>query len=256
MDLAELQRRVDRYVKVDLKSFYDAYLASGGGDIDGFLTFLAEARAVDPAVLKELHGMGDVETPSLQDPAYSGTLLATWAKTATMRATRRGPGSPTAGAPPAFAVPDPSGTDVRFKPVSRLGEGAMGTVDIARDVYLRRKVALKTVLPEMAGQPGDLRPLPVRDADHRAARAPQHRARVRARRERRRLARLRDEAGAGQGPRDDPRARRGRGSRRACPSARSTRSRSASSTSSRSATRSSTRTTRASSTATSSRRTS
>src|SRR5262249_48798385 len=38
-------------------------------------------------------------------------------------------------------------------PISRIGEGAMGAIDIARDVYLRRKVALKTVLPEMAAHP-------------------------------------------------------------------------------------------------------
>jgi serine/threonine-protein kinase len=37
-----------------------------------------------------------------------------------------------------------------------LGQGAMGAVHIAQDVYLRRKVALKTILPEMATHPSIL----------------------------------------------------------------------------------------------------
>ncbi|MFS8065680.1 MAG: protein kinase domain-containing protein, partial [Byssovorax sp.] len=53
----------------------------------------------------------------------------------------------------AIAAPTSPTSDVRFQSISRLGEGAMGAIDIARDVYLRRKVALKTVLPEMAGHP-------------------------------------------------------------------------------------------------------
>ncbi len=147
--------------------------------------------------------MADVETPTLLDPAYQGTLLARWARTVMPDGSRDGGSGAGRAIPPAI-VTAPAG-DARFRSISRLGEGAMGAVDIARDVYLRRKVALKTVLPEMAGAPRGLRPLPLGDADHRAARAPQHRAGVRARRERRRVARLRDEARAGQGSRRDHR---------------------------------------------------
>jgi serine/threonine protein kinase len=38
----------------------------------------------------------------------------------------------------------------RFARLSRLAEGGMGAVDVARDVYLKRKVALKSMLPSMA----------------------------------------------------------------------------------------------------------
>jgi serine/threonine-protein kinase len=147
MDLAELQRRVDQVAKVDLTPLYDAYRAQGGGDIDGFLAFVGAARAIDRSLLKELHGMADVETPSVRDPAYRGTLLATWANT------RMPEGSQEAGpraSAPGELVPS---TDARFRSISRLGEGAMGAIDIARDVYLRRKVALKTVLPDVASHP-------------------------------------------------------------------------------------------------------
>src|ERR1700722_3038265 len=101
MDLAELQSRVDRHAKLDLSPLYDAYRAQGGGDIEGFLAFLGAARAIDPSLLKELHGMAGVETPQVDDPAYRGTLLATWAKTAMpdrSRGTLPGPGVAGGGA--------------------------------------------------------------------------------------------------------------------------------------------------------------
>ncbi len=152
MDLAELQSRVDRHAKLDLSPLYDAYRAQGGGDIEGFLAFLGAARAIDPSLLKELHGMAGVETPPVDDPAYRGTLLDTWARTAMpdrSRGTLPGPGVAADGA----TGPAAPGSDARFRSISRLGEGAMGAIDIARDVYLRRKVALKTVLPDVAGHP-------------------------------------------------------------------------------------------------------
>ncbi len=158
MDFAELQRRVGRIVELDLTPLHDAYRAAqggggGGGDIDGFLAFLGAARAIDPALLKELHGMTDVETPSVRDPAYQGTLLATWAKTGTGPAAQATVGAAQPGGRPGAPFDGLPASDVRFRAISRLGEGAMGAIDIARDVYLRRKVALKTVLPEMAGHP-------------------------------------------------------------------------------------------------------
>ncbi|APR88081.1 Serine/threonine protein kinase PrkC, regulator of stationary phase [Minicystis rosea] len=148
MDLATLQKRVDGYVKVDLRPLYEAYRAEGGTDLDGFVAYLGAARAIDPVLVKELHTLGGVETPSLEDPAYQGTLLASWARTVAPRQAH----DAASGRASAPAITD-RGSDVRFRTISRLGEGAMGAVDIARDVYLRRKVALKTVLPEMAAHP-------------------------------------------------------------------------------------------------------
>src|SRR5689334_16452616 len=138
MDLAELQRRVDRFVKLDLRPFHDAYRARGGGDIDGFIAYLGAQKAIEPSVLKELYAMSDVETPTLDDVAYKGTLLQTWVARATTAGRSGGGGG--AAAQTASVV-----SDARFQSMSRLGEGAMGAIDIARDVYLRRKVALKTV---------------------------------------------------------------------------------------------------------------
>ena len=151
MDLAELQRRVDRHVKLDLRPLHDAYRAKGGGDIEGFLAFLGAERAIHPSVLKDLHALPEVEIPSVTDPVYRDTLLGPWAEAATLAGQpSRSGGAGSTAAPAGAEVP--ASAD-RFQPISRLGEGAMGAIDIARDVYLRRKVALKTVLPEMARHP-------------------------------------------------------------------------------------------------------
>src|SRR3954454_20504230 len=119
MDFGELQRRVDGNAKLDLRPRYEAYQAQGGGDIDGFLAFLGATRAIDPSLLKELYAMTDVETPSVLDPAYRGTRLATWASAATLDGSLGNPGGPAVAAATAAPV-----SDARFHSISRLGEGA------------------------------------------------------------------------------------------------------------------------------------
>ena len=75
-------------------------------------------------------------------------MLSAWAATVVPEATRAAAPNADGGTGPSL-----SQRDVRFNPISRLGEGAMGAVHIARDLYLRRKVALKSVLPGIAGKP-------------------------------------------------------------------------------------------------------
>ena len=77
MDVAELQRRVDKVAKIDLRPLYDAYVAEAGARAtqEGFLAFLGRTQAVDVGVLKELHATGDVEiTRGPTDASYAATI--------------------------------------------------------------------------------------------------------------------------------------------------------------------------------------
>ncbi len=162
MDLLALQRRVDAYTVLDLRPLYEAYVASAGASAsqDGFLAYLGNARAVDAAVLKELYAENAVEISRPTDPLFAATLgLGRGGATTPSRdapaAPRLGPGDATLDAPARSGAPfgPPSSQTMRFAPISLLAEGAMGSVSIARDIQLRRKVALKTVLPEMSQNP-------------------------------------------------------------------------------------------------------
>jgi hypothetical protein len=65
---------------------------------------------LDTALLKELHGAGDVEVPTVHDPALAGTALAAWVSNATTVPDAGGGTLPSAapptGRPAAPAAPD------------------------------------------------------------------------------------------------------------------------------------------------------
>jgi serine/threonine-protein kinase len=178
MDLVELQRRVSAVAKLDLAPHYASFRARGGADDpDAFLAYLGQTSALSPDALRELFSATDVDLGGAE--AFAGTALGGF----------MAPGSPHAGlvhAPPSthpesfsgaatFAEPPTvrkgpaSGSELvreavvqtkqpaRFQTLSTLGQGAMGAIAIARDVQLRRKVALKTALPSIATHPQHLR---------------------------------------------------------------------------------------------------
>ncbi|HVY45402.1 MAG TPA: protein kinase, partial [Minicystis sp.] len=144
MDLAELERRIKAHVDVDLRRLYAAYAAASGGaaDIEGFLAYLGNTRAVDASVLRELHGAGDVEIASPE--AFARTIGGAGPALGGGVQTQPGPGTVAS-----FAAATPGGGEERFAPISVLAEGGMGSISVARDVQLGRKVALKKLLPDM-----------------------------------------------------------------------------------------------------------
>lgn len=175
VNLSDLSSRVSQRLQGELQQHLHTYQSrSGSPSFEGFLRYLGAVGRVDPALLRELHGLGEVELPRREDPSAASTAI-------TSHGPPTGAASPGAstsqGQPPDSTVaaspeqlpqgtkspaPSPwalllarrfSGVDTRYESLAVLGQGAMGSVSIARDVHLRRKVALKTVLPEMAEQP-------------------------------------------------------------------------------------------------------
>jgi len=118
--LDELQRRVSQHQELDLGPHFEVFRAqSKSDDVTRFVGFLRDEGVLSAASLAALRGAG-------------GTLSGF-------------PGAAEATGPPAVQLE-------RYETVGLLGEGAMGAVHEARDVALRRKVAVKSLLPNMRKQ--------------------------------------------------------------------------------------------------------
>ena len=97
-------------------------VAEPGGDLDRFLSWLYERGHVGSETFRALHVHGDLSLVTLDELAR-------------------------------FADEPDEGVEGRFAFLGVLGKGAMGEIHVAREKDLRRKVALKFLLPERSGNP-------------------------------------------------------------------------------------------------------
>ena len=126
MTLDELQRKVSQYQDIDLGPLFDAYRKKSNSDnLVGFARFLRDKGILSAAALAALH----------DDPAMGVTLAVSPEELESER-------SPAAE----------EAKLERYETLGLLGEGAMGSVHEARDVVLRRRVAVKRLLPEVRKQ--------------------------------------------------------------------------------------------------------
>ena len=96
--------------------------AEPAGDLDRFLAWLYQQGHVGSETFRALHVHGDLTLVTLDDLARGPELVE-------------------------------DGVEDRFAFLGVLGRGAMGEIHVARERDLRRKVALKFLLPERSGNP-------------------------------------------------------------------------------------------------------
>ena len=143
MDLARLKVRFEGRLPADLEGLFVEFTrASGSQDAERFFAYLRDRELIAGSLFAELHDASNVEIAKLLGVRKNGTLVLAGPADATVLAG--------AAAAPAPETANPDEPAVRYQILGRLGSGAMGEVHIARDVELRRKVALKRMAPDMA----------------------------------------------------------------------------------------------------------
>ena len=144
MRLDQLKQRLAS--RFDVERSYQQFQPhdpGGAGEAERFLLWLRERELVDGALLAELHSTDGIDVSRLVAVRADRTLVFAAPDAATLAADAADGG--------ARAAPTPSsGGSSRYQMLGRLGAGAMGEVHVARDVDLRRKVALKRMVPEVA----------------------------------------------------------------------------------------------------------
>ncbi len=182
MSFEDVCERARQYLDdVDLSSHLERYQQeSAGANVPGFIDFLRNEKVIDTVVFAELHAGGPVEVTQLLGDASLADAGAddaadpspdpaddplAFLATQLGQSLSGGPdGADQVSADAETTDPDPQdagqagdGTDgdsgrQNYQVLGLLGKGAMGEVHLARDVYLRRRVALKNIMPSMAAR--------------------------------------------------------------------------------------------------------
>ncbi len=125
-------------------------------DVDQFIGFLFYQNIIDAALFSELHTTGNIELTKFEDGLDRASISRT--QTITIRVHNAFEQKKLSS--PFNQESHPTETDTedltRYELLGLLGQGAMGTVHIARDIKLRRKVAIKTLITSMAKKSGGM----------------------------------------------------------------------------------------------------
>ncbi|MFO0618543.1 MAG: serine/threonine-protein kinase [Polyangiaceae bacterium] len=168
MDFAELTTKVKRDHNIDIAHALNRYKAlAPNPSIDSFLVYLRDQRVINNDVMTALLTAETVDTTDVdgKKPAQMGLRGTVYT-----HASASGDAKVTAVAPTVRSAEDdthveanghaqahvseaPPGEQAQYAVLGELGKGAMGEVHVARDLVLRRKVALKSILPAMQENP-------------------------------------------------------------------------------------------------------
>lgn len=170
MNFAELTTKVKRDHNIDIGHALSRYQSlAPNPNVDSFLIYLRDQRVIDNNVFTALLTGDAVDTTNV-DPSTVGALaLRATNYAGDAQATKVSSSAPTGSVaadantrvegngqshrPPAGASQPPAAEAAQYAVLGELGKGAMGEVHVARDLVLRRKVALKSILPAMQENP-------------------------------------------------------------------------------------------------------
>jgi eukaryotic-like serine/threonine-protein kinase len=158
-----LAERLRAVADVDPETSFNRFRnETGSDDPDEFLAYLRERGELSGGALCALHAGGAIQVIPLPGAPPHGTLVAPVLAPPVLE-----PGTPVPAARPDAATLVPAGVaeavattpapavsdEDRYRLLGRIGAGAMGEVQIARDQLLGRKVAMKRLLADLAGNP-------------------------------------------------------------------------------------------------------
>ena len=143
MNFAELAEHLKRRANIAVEPHWAAYQATDPKPTpDAFLRYLKDRRIIDADLFTSLHTSGRLDMTELAPSlAYRATQAAPARTNAAVAAGAGGATTSTGGS----ALEATQTHEL----LGELGRGAMGAVHLARDFVLRRKVAMKSILPEM-----------------------------------------------------------------------------------------------------------
>jgi serine/threonine-protein kinase len=155
MKLAELQPRLEAVTSIDVGVAYQVFRGqTGSEDLDQFLIFLRDRGYLSTEGFQELYGIGstvEVTSFSLTLASPSGDVSRAFAALqagATGAAAEPAESSIADAEEPAIALQNRK--TAKYSVLGFVGEGGMGQIHVAKDLSLRRKVALKQLKEEAA----------------------------------------------------------------------------------------------------------
>ncbi|NUO54711.1 MAG: protein kinase [Polyangiaceae bacterium] len=158
MDFTQLQAKIHTLSRVDIGAHIDQFRRSAPqATAEACLLHLRRQGVIDIKLFKELHMAEAIDATSAPQAlrAPIPALNATEPAVAVTQPGSMGPDTLDDADPPTIRGESPSSsTDVdHYEVLGELGKGAMGEVHLARDLVLRRKVALKSILPNLQQSP-------------------------------------------------------------------------------------------------------
>ncbi len=158
MDFTELQAKVHAIARIDIGAHIDHFRRSAPqATADACLLHLRRQGVIDIKLFKELHMAEAIDATSAPNAlrAPIPELNATVPAVVPTHPPTLAPDTVDDADPPTVRGTAPSSsTDVEhYEVLGELGKGAMGEVHLARDIVLRRKVALKSILPSLQQSP-------------------------------------------------------------------------------------------------------